>query len=59
MNNKTRKLQLFMRALSATELEGDRARKVELGTPRIDARRRPGSSSAPRRPASLPPLAED
>ena len=59
MNNKTRNLQLFMRALSVTDFEGDMVRNVETEMARIDADRTVGSQSGLQRAVSLPELAED
>lgn len=59
MNNKTRKLQLFMRALSVTELEGNLVRNVETEIARMDPERIVGSQSGLHNAVSLPELSED
>jgi hypothetical protein len=59
MNSKTRKLQVFMRALSASDLEGSLVRNVETEMARIDAERLAGSQSGLQRAVSQADLAED
>lgn len=59
MNSKTRKLQVFMRALSASDLEGSLVRNVETEIARIDAERSAGSQSGLQRAVSQADLAED
>ncbi len=59
MNNRTRKLQLFMRALSVSELEGNLVRNVETELARMDPERSIGSQSGLHNAVSLPELAED
>jgi hypothetical protein len=59
MNSKTRKLQVFMRALSASDLQGSLVRNVETEMARIDAERAVGSQSGLQRAVSQPETAED
>ncbi|MDH3715866.1 MAG: hypothetical protein OET44_18695 [Gammaproteobacteria bacterium] len=59
MNTKTRKLQVFMRALSASDMQGNLVRNVETEMARIDAERAVGSQSGLQRAVSLPEMAED
>ena len=59
MNNKTRRLQVFMRALSAADLQGSLVRDVETEMARIDEERPVGSQSGLSNAVSQPEMADD
>lgn len=59
MNSKTRKLQVFMRALSTSNMQGSLVRNVETEMARIDAERPAGSQSGLQRAVSAPEPADD
>jgi len=59
MNAKTRRLQVFMRALSASDLRGSLVRNVETEIARIEYERPMGSQSGLRRAVSQPEIGKD
>ncbi len=59
MNAKTRRLQVFMRALSASDIQGSLVRNVETEMARIEDERPIGSTSGLRRAVSQPETGED
>jgi len=59
MNKKTRRLQAFMRALSASDLQASLVHNVETEMARIDDERSVGSQSGLSHAVSLPEMAED
>lgn len=59
MNKKTRKLQVFMRALSTSEVQGNLlVRNVEIEMARLNAERQAGSRSGLQRAVSTPAMTE-
>ena len=59
VNNKTRNLQRFMRALSVAELEGNMVRNVENELARMDVEAAAASHSGLQRAVSAPEPTED
>lgn len=59
MNNKTRKLQVFMRALSTSNLQGNLAHDVETEMARIYEERPVGAQSGLSQAVAMPEMAED
>lgn len=59
MNNKTRRLQVFMRALSAADLQGSLVRDVKNEMARIDEEMPVGSQSGLSHAVSQPEMVDD
>ena len=59
MNNKTRRLQVFMRALSASDRPDSLVHNVQAEMARIDDERSVGSQSGLSRAVSPPETADD